>query len=182
MLNLKNILPLPRQRIYKIYFLDFIKDFFLFNFKHGKKVKELEHKILKLTNSSYGLALNRGRLGAYLAVKSIISKKKYKVILSPFTIFDIVNMITCAGATPIFTDINRETITIDYENILNAYDEQVAAILITHTHTINKDIDKIINFAKKNNIIIIEDCAISFGTEYKNSYIGTLGDIGFYSF
>ena len=42
--------------------------------------------------------------------------------------------------------------------------------------------DKIINFAKKNNIIIIEDCAISFGTQYKNSYIGTLGDIGFYSF
>ena len=42
MFNLKNIRPLPRQRIYKIYFLDFIKDFFLFNFKHGTKVKELE--------------------------------------------------------------------------------------------------------------------------------------------
>ena len=104
------------------------------------------------------------------------------MILSPFTIFDIVNMVICAGATPIFTDINKETLTIDYENILNAYDEHVAAILITHTHKINKDIDEIVNFAKKNNVIIIEDCAISFGTQYKNSYIGTLGDIGFYSF
>ena len=182
MFNLKNILPLPRQRIYKIYFLDFIKDFFLLNFRHGVRAKELESKILELTNSNYGLALNRGRIGAYLAVKSIISKKKYKVILSPFTIFDIVNMVICAGATPIFTDINKETLTIDYENILNAYDEHVAAILITHTHKINKNIDEIVNFAKKNNVIIIEDCAISFGTQYKNSYIGTLGDIGFYSF
>ena len=143
MFNLKNIRPLPRQRIYKIYFLDFIKDIFLFNFRYGKKVKELEQKILDLTNAKYGIALNRGRLGAYLAVKSIISKKKYKVILSPFTIFDIVNMVICAGATPVFADINRETLTIDYANIKKVYDDNVVAILVTHMHTINKDMDKI---------------------------------------
>ena len=102
--------------------------------------------------------------------------------MAPFTIFDVVNMVICAGATPVFADINRETMTIDYENIKKVYDEKVAAILITHTHTINKDIDKIIDFTKKNKIFLIEDCAISFGTKYKKSYIGTLGDIGFYSF
>ena len=59
MFNLKNILPLPRQRIYKIYFLDFIKDFFLLNFRHSVKAKELESKILELTNSNYGFCYPR---------------------------------------------------------------------------------------------------------------------------
>ena len=68
--------PLPRQKIYKIYFLDFIFDLFNFNLKKINKVKKLENKIINLTGSKYGLALNRGRLGAFLAVKSIVTTKK----------------------------------------------------------------------------------------------------------
>ena len=66
--------------------------------------------------------------------------------------------------------------------IEKVYDNQVAAILITHTHLINKDINKIISFSKKNNIFLIEDCAISFGTKTGEKPIGTLGDISFFSF
>ena len=54
--------------------------------------------------------------------------------------------------------------------------------MITHTHLLNTDLEKILDFAKKNNIYVIEDCAISFGTKYNNKLIGTIGDIGFFSF
>ena len=65
---------------------------------------------------------------------------------------------------------------------MKVYDEDVAAILITHTHLINTDIEKIKNFAKEKNILLIEDCAISFGTRKRNQLIGTIGDISFFSF
>ena len=174
--------PLPRQKIYKIYFLDFIFDLLTFNLKKINKVKKLENKILSLSESKYGLALNRGRLGAFLAVKSIVTTKKNKIILSPFTIFDVINMVICAGGIPVFADVDKYTITINLENIKKCYTPDVAGILITHNHQINKDIDEIIKFKNEKNIFLIEDCAISFGTKYNNKFIGTLGDISFYSF
>ena len=174
--------PLPRQKIYKIFFLDFIFDLFTFNLKKINKVKKLENKIKNLTGSKYGLALNRGRLGAFLAIKSIVTPQKNKIILSPFTIFDVINMVICAGGVPIFADVDKHTITINLENIKTCYTPDVAGILITHNHQINKDIDDIIKFKNDKNIFLIEDCAISFGTMHKNKFIGTLGDISFYSF
>ena len=174
--------PLPRQKIYKIYFLDFIFDLFTFNLKKINKVKKLENKILNLTGSKYGLALNRGRLGAFLAIKSIVTSQKNKIILSPFTVFDVINMVICAGGVPIFADVDERTITINIESIKTCYTPDVAVILITHNYQINKDIDEIIKFKNEKNIFLIEDCAISFGTKYNDKFIGTLGDISFYSF
>ena len=54
--------------------------------------------------------------------------------------------------------------------------------MLTHTHCLNIDINKIINFAKDKQIFLIEDCAISYGTSYNNNLVGTLGDISFFSF
>ena len=60
------------------------------------------------------------------------------------------------------------------------YNDDVAAIIITHTHLINADIDKIKAFTKKK-ILLIEDCAISFGTKNNNQLIN-YWDISFFSF
>ena len=76
----------------------------------------------------------------------------------------------------------KKSITIDINSIEKVYDDKVAAILITHTHLLNKDVNEIINFSKRKNIFLIEDCAISYGTKMENKFIGTLGDISFFSF
>ena len=102
--------------------------------------------------------------------------------MSPFTIYDLVNMVICAGGIPVFADVNKSTLTIDLDCIKSVYDQDVAAIIITHTHLLNKDLEEIIIFCKKNNIVLIEDCAISFGTAFNNKFIGTFGDISFFSF
>ena len=117
-----------------------------------------------------------------MAVKACIKPNKNKIILSPFTIFDVVNMVICAGGVPVFSDVEKKSITIDINSIEKVYDDKVAAILITHTHLLNKDVKEIINFSKRKNIFLIEDCAISYGTKMENKFIGTLGDISFFSF
>ena len=174
--------PLPRQKIYKFSFLNNLINFFTMGMFNNKKTAELNHYLQNFFNCKNILCLNRGRLGAYLAVKASLSNKKNKIILSPFTIFDVVNMVISAGAKPVFCDVEKKSITINMSNIIKMYDENVAAILITHTHVMNEDIEKIITFCKEKNIFLIEDCAISFGTKFNNKFIGTLGDISFFSF
>jgi len=174
--------PLPRQKIYNFAPLRNLFDFLTFGLINYNKQKKLKNYLSDFFKTENILCLNRGRIGAYLAVKASINKKKKKIIMSPFTIFDVVNMVLCAGGVPVFSDVEKKSITINLENIKKVYDDDVAAILITHTHLINSDIEKISNFAREKNILLIEDCAISFGTNKNGKLIGTIGDISFFSF
>ena len=174
--------PLPRQKIYNFSPLRNLIDFLTLGLLNFNQQIKLKNYLTEFFNTENILCLNRGRIGTYLAVKVSITKKKKKVILSPFTIFDVVNMVLCAGGTPVFSDVEKKSITINLKNIMKVYDNDVAAIIITHTHLINTEIEKIVNFAREKNIILIEDCAISFGTKINKKPIGTIGDISFFSF
>ena len=174
--------PQARQKIYKFSAIKNLINFFTFGILNFNKTKKLEEYLKNIFNTQHIICLNRGRLGAYLAVKVAVTNKKNKIIMSPFTIFDLVNMVLCAGGIPVFSDIEKKSLTINYDNIIKVYNDEVAAIIITHTHLINADIDKIKAFTKEKNILLIEDCAISFGTKNNNQLIGTIGDISFFSF
>ncbi len=174
--------PNPRQKIYKFYLFYNLLHLITFNFFNSNKTKILTNYFEKNFGTKNTLCINKGRIGAYLAVKACIKPNKNKIILSPFTIFDVVNMVICAGGVPVFSDVEKKSVTIDIKSIKKNYDEHVAGILITHTHLLNKDIDEIINFSKEKDISLIEDCAISYGTKRGNKFIGTLGDISFFSF
>ena len=174
--------PLPRQKIYNFSPLRNLFDFLTFGILNYNKQKKLTNYLSDFFTTQNILCLNRGRIGAYLAVRASINKKKKKIIMSPFTIFDVVNMVICARGVPVFSDVEKKSITINLENIKKVYDDEVAAILITHTHLINSDIEEISNFAKEKKILLIEDCAISFGTNKNGKLIGTIGDISFFSF
>lgn len=174
--------PLARQRIYKFSILKNLINFLSFGLLNIGKTTKLKKYLQKFFNYKNILCLNRGRIGAYLAVKACVSNKKNKIILSPFTIFDVVNMVISAGADPVFCDVEKRSITINMQSINDVYDDNVAAILITHTHMMNSDIEKIVDFCKNKKILLIEDCAISFGTKLSNQFTGTIGDISFFSF
>ena len=65
-------------------------------------------------------------------------------------------MVICAGGVPVFADVDKYTITINLENIKKCYTPDVAGILITHNHQINKDIDGIIKFKKDTKDVTFE--------------------------
>lgn len=174
--------PQSRQRIYKLHYIDFILDLILGRFFSGKNISILQENLKKYLNIEYAVPLYRGRLGIYLAVKSILSKNKKEIILSPFTIFDVVNMVICAGGIPIFVDVDKDCFTISYEEIIKNTNQSTAGVLITHMHSAVKDVDKISKFCKQKNIKLIEDAAIGFGASYNSKKLGTIGDIGVYSF
>lgn len=118
-----------------------------------------------------------------MPLKVLLQKKK-EIILSPFTIFDIVNVILCAGGVPKFCDTDLNTPHLLLDNIKKQINPRTAGLIITHYHNNNPEIGEILSLCKKNNIKVIEDCALSIGGKYYNStiHLGTKSDFAIFSF
>ena len=108
---------LPRQKIYELHYANFINDIFVGKFLKGNNISNLENDLKKYLNIKNVSLLFRRRVGIYLAVKSIIDHNKNEIILPPFTIFDVVNMVICAGGKPVFIDVNLENFSPNLEEI-----------------------------------------------------------------
>src|SRR6185503_17787272 len=96
------------------------------------------------------------------AVKALI-KPGRKVILSPYTIADVVNMVVCAGGEPVFADIERETCNVDAAEVERLIDDQTGAVMVTHFYGLACDIERIAKICKDRNVPLIEDAAQAFG-------------------
>ena len=86
------------------------------------------------------------------------------------------------GAKPVFAEINPQTLNISYDDIVKKINKKTKAVYVIHYAGNACDIYKINKFLKKKNIYLIEDAAHSFLSQSKNKYLGTIGDIGVFSF
>jgi dTDP-4-amino-4,6-dideoxygalactose transaminase len=86
------------------------------------------------------------------------------------------------GAKPVFVDCNTENYNIDVSKIESAITEKTKAIIPVHLYGQPAEMDEIMTIAKKHNLLVIEDAAQAHGAEYKGSKVGTIGDVGCFSF
>ena len=121
----------------------------------------------------------QARVGIYFAIKNIVGKKR-KILLSPYTIHDVVNMVLCAGGIPEFIELESGTCNLDPNKAIEQIDEETAAVMVTHLHGLGVDLNKLKTICCSKGITLIEDAAqIWNNSEW---FMGTIGDIGIYSF
>ena len=122
----------PPYNQYKYYSEDISVIYTLLSFNKYEKITHAETKLKNFLNTENFLLINQARIGVYLAVKAIIKKtNKSEILLSPYTIADVINMVLLAGGKPIFVDINKETLNIDESLIEKKISSDTAAILVT---------------------------------------------------
>jgi perosamine synthetase len=109
------------------------------------------------------LPLGRARTGIYLLVKAHVTPDRKKVLLSPYTIPDVVNMVVFAGGVPVFVDHLQCSTNIDMEQLADSLDDKVACLLLTHYHVNQGTLHTIISICEKKGVAVVEDCAISLG-------------------
>lgn len=148
----------------------------------GNDVELLERDFARTMDVDHAVAVNQARVGIYLAVRALVSPGRNKVIMSPYTIFDVVNMVVAAGGHPVFADIERETSNIDAAKIEPLIDELTVAVMVTHLHGLMCDIEKVVDIARAHGVPVIEDTAQALGAHVGNRKAGTFGDIGIFSF
>jgi len=164
---------------FKIY----LKVFLSFIFKRGNNYEKIFKKSLKEFFFTENILItSQGRVAAYNIFKVVISEQKKEILISPYTLTEVVNAIIYAGATPVYVDIDIKTglpLESDLDQKIN---DKTACLVVTHLYSNKEDI---LEFSKKykNKLKIVEDVAINFGARIeKNFFLGTFFDYGFYSF
>lgn len=105
-----------------------------------------------------------------------------EVIMPSYTFVSTANAFVLRGAKIIFVDIRPDTMNIDEKMIEPAISKKTKAIVVVHYAGVSCEMDAIISIAKKYQLCVVEDAAQGLMSKYKNSYLGTIGDIGCFSF
>lgn len=148
---------------------------------NGPLVNELELKLKEYLDLKHLLFLNNGTIAIQLALKAL-QLNKGEVITTPFSYVATTSSIVWENLTPVFADIDKDTLNIDPEKIEEVITEKTVAILATHVFGNPCDIKKIEQIAQKHNLKVIYDAAHCFGTKYYNRSVFEYGDISTTSF
>ncbi|NDJ24002.1 aminotransferase class V-fold PLP-dependent enzyme [Nostoc sp. B(2019)] len=148
----------------------------------GNEVKSLEEEFANYCNSDYGIAVNTGTSALHLALLAAGIGAGDEVITVPFTFVATTAAICYTGATPVFVDIDPVSYTIDINQIEKAITDRTKAILPVHLYGQPADMEPILEIARRYGLTVIEDAAQAHGSEYKGQRVGSIGDIGCFSF
>lgn len=149
----------------------------------GPKVAEFENKFKATLGSPYAIALSSCTASLHLALKALGIKEGDEVICPSLTFVATVNAIRYQGAKPIFCDIKSyDDLTIDPIQIERLITHKTRAIIVMHYAGYPCDMTDIISLAKDKNLFVIEDACHGLLSEYKGNKLGTIGDVGCFSF
>lgn len=148
----------------------------------GPKVQEFEHQFSQTVGARYSLAVSSCTAALHLAYMVNGISQGDEVIVPSFTFCSTINTLIHIGATPVFCDIERETLCLDPNDIERKITNKTKAIVVVHYAGMPANLDRINLIAKKYKLKVIEDAAHAFLTRYKGKYIGDFPNTTCFSF
>ena len=152
------------------------------NYWTGQECRIFEKEFAQWADSNYAVALANGTLALDLALKALSIGEGDEVIVTSRTFIASVSSIIIAGATPIFVDVEINSQNINPDMILSAITSKTKAIICVHLAGWPCEMDDIMKLAKKFNLFVVEDCSQAHGAKYKGRSVGSIGDVGCWSF
>lgn len=148
----------------------------------GEKVNLFEERFARYCNVKYAAGVASGTDALFLSLLSLGIGASDEVIAPVFTYIATASAVSYTGAKPVFVDIDEETYNIDVKRIEKAITKRTKAIIPVHLYGQPADMQPILRIARKYNLKVIEDTAQAHGAVYKNLKVGSIGDIGCFSF
>jgi dTDP-4-amino-4,6-dideoxygalactose transaminase len=149
----------------------------------GPKTEQFEKQFASMLSVPHAVALANCTVALHLAMRILGIGEKDEVICPSLTFVATVNAIRYVNAVPVFADIKSYgDLTIDPDRIEEKITGRTKAIVVMHYGGFACDMDRIMAIALKHNLKIIEDACHGPLSEYKGRKLGTIGDIGCFSF
>lgn len=149
----------------------------------GPKTAAFEQKFAQMLNAEHAVALSNCTVALHLALKLVGVQPGEEVICPSLTFVASCNAIRYVDAIPVFADVkSAEEPTIDPVEIERLITPKTKAIVVMHYGGFACDMDKIMGIAKAYNLKVVEDACHAPLSEYKGKKLGTIGDIGCFSF
>lgn len=147
----------------------------------GKDVENFEKSFASL-GYSHVLGMNSGTSPLHVACMIPGFKAGDEIITTAFTFISSAWGISYVGATPVFADIEADTLNLDPAKVEAAITSKTKGIVIVHLFGQPARMDELMAIAKKHNLYVIEDCAQAVGAKYKGTSVGNIGNCGTFSF
>ena len=154
----------------------------LVNYWTGDNCKEFEKEFSIWTGSKFSISLSNGTVALDLALIALGIKSGDEVIVTPRSFIASAASVVNIGARPIFSDVDPLTGNITAKNIREKITKKTKAVICVHLGGIPCEMDEIMKLSKEHKLFVIEDCAQAHGAKYKGRSVGSIGDVGAWSF
>lgn len=148
----------------------------------GKFINLFEEEFAKFCNVKHALTCSNGTVALHLPLLAFDVKPGDEVIIPTFTYVATANCVSYCGGKPVFVDSDPNTWNIDPEKIEEAITTKTKGIIVVHIYGHPVNLDPVIKIAEKYGLFVIEDAAEAHGAEYKGRRVGSIGDVGTFSF
>lgn len=179
---MKSFLPYGRQQISEDDIEAVIKALKSDYITSGPLVGLFERKIAERTGAKYGVAVSSGTAALHAAMFALDIKPGDEVIVPPITFAATSNAVIYQGGTPVFTDVNPDTLLIDPEKVRKAITPKTKAIIGVDYAGQPCDWDALKEIAQEFSLMLVADSCHALGAEYKGRPCGSLADITVFSF
>lgn len=152
------------------------------NYWTGDLCREFETRFAGWAGTKFAVALANGTVALEVALKALGIGPGDEVITTPRTFLASASCIVTAGATPVFAEVDLDSQNITADTIAAALTPRTRAIICVHLGGMPCEMDPIMALAKQHGLKVIEDCAQAHGAQYRGRSVGSIGDIGAWSF
>ncbi|WP_440677289.1 DegT/DnrJ/EryC1/StrS family aminotransferase [Candidatus Pelagibacter sp. HIMB1587] len=148
----------------------------------GPEVKKFEESWSNYIGINYSVGVTSCSAALHIALASKNFKKRKKVLVPAMTFTATAAAALYCDLEPVFVDINEYDLNINFEDLKKKYTKDCVAVIPVHVGGHPCEMEKIVPWAKKKKLLVIEDCAHTAGGIYKGKMLGTWGDISCFSF
>ena len=151
------------------------------NYWTGPEGARLETAFAKWVGVKNAVSVSNGTAALHLALEALGIGRGDEVICTPYSFRASATCVNNAGAKPVFADVGTDHL-LNAETIATAITKRTKAVIVVHLYGQVADMGPILKLAKRRGLKVIEDCAQCLGGEYRGRKVGTLGDVGCFSF
>lgn len=152
------------------------------SFIGGDNVNNFEEEFAKFQDSSFCLGVGNGTDALEIAIEALNLPPDSDILVPANSFIASSEAVTRKGHNVIFCDIDPEDYTVDIQDLKLKITDKTTAVIAVHLYGHPCNMDELIKIATEKDLKIIEDCAQAHGAEYKNKRVGSIGDVGCFSF
>ncbi len=144
--------------------------------------REFEALTARLTGARHAIAVCNGSMALFVCLKALGIGPGDEVIVPNLTFVATANAVILAGATPVLCEVCEDTFCLDVERAENLLTPATRALLPVHLYGQSADMGKVMAFARRHHLNVIEDAAEGVGVTFAGRHVGTFGDMGILSY
>lgn len=148
----------------------------------GSVVKEFEDRVRDLVGAKHVIAVNTGTSAIHIALEALGIGPGDEVLAPSLTFVATIQAILQAGATPVFCDVEADTLNLDVEDARKRITPRTRAIIAVHYGGLACNLDALTALCQERGLLLVEDAAHAFGSKYKGRYVGSFGSATCFSF